>query len=79
MGPARTIVCVSGEPPVGEMPLAPECLTGRSQSELAHDMAGCLQAAMPESGADALRRLRAAFPNASLSARVAALAAMVRP
>lgn len=62
----------------GEMPLAPYELTHRTEAELASDMAEHLRVAQPTSGAEALRTLRGAFPNSPLSARVAALAALMR-
>jgi len=78
MALALTVLPAADEAPLGEMPLAPAGLSGRSQSELAQAMAALLQASQPASGADALKALRSAFPASALGARVAALAALVR-
>jgi hypothetical protein len=64
--------------PFGDMVLAPPEATGRSQAELARSMAEHLLAKGPESNAEALSVLRRAFPHAPLTARVAALAALMR-
>jgi hypothetical protein len=64
--------------PLGDMPLAPPELTGVSQAELARSMAEYLLASGPGSDAEALGRLRRAFPHSPLTVRVAALAALMR-
>ena len=64
--------------PLGDMPLAPIMMTGRTEAELARSMAEHLRAARPGSGAEALRTLRSAFPNSPLTLRVTALAALMR-
>lgn len=64
--------------PLGDMPLAPIMMTGRTEAELARAMAEHLRAARPGSGAEALRALRRAFPNSPLTLRVSALAALLR-
>lgn len=74
-----TVLAVNPEPLVfGEMPLAPYELTNRTEAELASDMAEHLRTSQPASGAEALRILRGAFPQSSLSARVAALTGLMR-
>ena len=64
--------------PLGDMPLAPMMMTGKSEAELARSMAEHLRAARPGSGAEALRALRNAFPNSPLTLRVSALAGLMR-
>ena len=64
--------------PLGDMPLAPPELTGRSQAELAQSMADYLVASTPGTSAQALSYLRRAFPHAPLTIRVAAMAALMR-
>jgi hypothetical protein len=69
--------------PWGDVPLAPRELTGMSQAELARAMAEELLdstpgASAPATAAQALAALRRAFPHAPLTARVAALAALMR-
>jgi hypothetical protein len=58
--------------------LAPAGLTGRSEAELARSLAVQLLGRRPDNARDALRLLRQAFPNASLTIRVAALDALMR-
>jgi len=68
----------------GDVPLAPREPFGKSQAELARAMAEQLLKSVPggsfaeESAAQALSALRRAFPHAPLTARVAALAALMR-
>jgi hypothetical protein len=64
--------------PLGDVTLAPMLMTGRSEADLARDMAEHLRAARPVSGAEALRALRSAFPDSPLTARVSALASLMR-
>jgi hypothetical protein len=64
--------------PFGDVTLAPMMMTGRSETELARAMAEHLQASRPGSGAEALRALRSAFPDSPLTARVTALAGLMR-
>jgi len=70
--------------PWGDVPLAPRELTGVSRADLARDMAAHLLdrtsggGFAPDSAAPALTALRRAFPHVPLSARVAALAALMR-
>jgi hypothetical protein len=63
---------------LGDVSLAPRELTGVSQAELAQSMTEYLVASAPNSDAQALGSLRRAFPRAPLTARVAALAALIR-
>ncbi len=63
---------------LGDMPLAPLAMTGRTEAELARAMAGHLHACRPESGSEALRVLRRIFPASPLTLRVTALAAATR-
>ena len=64
--------------PLGDVSLAPRELTGVSQAELARSMAEYLTASAPDSDAEALSTLRQAFPRVPLTARVAALAGLIR-
>jgi hypothetical protein len=64
--------------PFGDVTLAPAGFSGRSEVELAREMADDLISSSPESDADALRYLRQTFPNSPLTVRVAALAALMR-
>jgi hypothetical protein len=64
--------------PLGDMPLAPSMMSGRSEAELAGAMAAHLRVARPGSGAEVLRALRNAFPTSPLTLRVTALAALMR-
>ncbi len=64
--------------PFGDVTIAPSEVTGRSEAQLARDMAARLMEANPASNADALRHLRTAFPDSPLTVRVAAIAAMMR-
>jgi hypothetical protein len=63
---------------LGDVSLAPRELTGVSQAELARSMAAYLMASPPDADAQALGSLRRAFPRTPLTARVAALAALIR-
>ncbi len=62
----------------GDVTLPPAAITGRSESELAHSMAEALIGATPSTGAEALSLLRRLFPESPLTARVAALDAIMR-
>jgi hypothetical protein len=64
--------------PLGDVTLAPFAMTKRTESELADAMALHLRSARPESGSEALRLLRRAFPNSPLTLRVIALAELMR-
>ena len=64
--------------PLGDVTLAPFAMTKRSEADLARAMAEHLQGTRPATGAEALSMLRRAFPDSPLTARVTALAAMMR-
>jgi hypothetical protein len=74
LNPATSI----GPETFGDVTLAPMLMTGRSEMDLARAMAEHLQAARPGSGAEALRTLRSAFPDSPLTARVTALAGLMK-
>jgi hypothetical protein len=76
--PTSPTIRVHEPVPLGDVSLAPRELTGVSQAELARSMADYLVASPPDTDAQALGSLRRAFPRAPLSARVAALAALIR-
>ena len=69
---------ISDPSPYGDVTIAPSAMTGRSEAQLARAMAEVLLETAPASGAEALRRLRDAFPSSPLTIRVAALAAIMR-
>ena len=64
--------------PLGDITLAPFAMTKRSEAELAAAMTQHLRAARPTSDSEALRMLRRAFPDSSLTARVIALTSLGR-
>ena len=72
--PSRTTLRIDDTPPFGDVALPPKAPDG----VLTQLMADALRHAQPDSDAQALMRLRRNVPQASLSARVAALAAMMR-
>jgi hypothetical protein len=74
----RSTIRVTDPVPFGDVALAPPELTGVSQGELARSMAEHLLASAPNTHAEALSALRRAFPRSPLTARVAALAALMR-
>jgi hypothetical protein len=67
------------QPPVpfGDVTVLPAALTGRPEADMAHAMAAALAEFEMPTAADALKRLRQAFPHAPLSARLAALGVMM--
>jgi hypothetical protein len=74
MGAARRITLrVQPPAPFGEVTLVPAALTGRSEAEMGRAMAAALADVEVPTAADALNRLRAAFPLVPLSTRLAAL------
>jgi hypothetical protein len=75
---SRSTIRVTDPIPLGDVVLAPPEATGRSQADLARSMAEQLLSQGSESDAEALSVLRQAFPHAPLTARVAALAALMR-
>jgi hypothetical protein len=73
----QTLRVIDAEP-FGDVTIAPSGFSGRSEVELAREMATELMTSSPESDADALRHLRQTFPDSPLTVRVAALAAIMR-
>lgn len=63
--------------PLGDVTVLPKALTGRPEADMAHAMAAALADIEIPTAADALKRLRQAFPYSSLSARTAALGVMM--
>jgi hypothetical protein len=63
--------------PFGDVTLVPAALTGRPEAEMGRAMAAALADVEVPSASDALAHLRQAFPLAPLSARLAALGAMM--
>jgi hypothetical protein len=63
--------------PLGDFTLVPATLSGRPESDLARTMAAALAEGEAPTAAEALKRLRQAFPRAPLSARLAGLAAIM--
>jgi hypothetical protein len=73
MGGRRITFRVQPPVPFGEVTLVPTALTGRTESDMGRAMAAALDDIEMPTAADALGRLRLAFPTAPLAARVAAL------
>ncbi len=69
---------ISDPNPFGEVTLVPAALTGRSESHLAQAMAQALVESNPSTASQALKHLRAMFPQSPLTIRVAALNALMR-
>jgi len=63
--------------PFGDVALVPAPLSGQPETDLARAMADALSDLEAPTAADVYGRLRQAFPLAPLSARVAALAALM--
>jgi hypothetical protein len=63
--------------PFGDVALAPAGLSGRPETDLARAMAAALADVEAPTASEVYHRLRAAFPAAPLSARVAALASLM--
>ncbi len=78
MGAARRVT-LRVQPPVayGDVALVPAPLTGRPEADLARAMADALADIEAPTAAEVYNRVRQAFPTAPLSARVAALAALM--
>jgi hypothetical protein len=74
----RLTLKVSEPSPFGDVTLVPPQISGYSEADLARAMADALTDAEPESPAEALRLLRQMFPDSPLTARVAALGALMR-
>lgn len=73
----RTIRIFEPEP-LGDVTLTPSIATGVSEGQLARAMVEALYQAPPQTGAEALKVLRALFPASPLTVRVAALTASMR-
>jgi hypothetical protein len=74
MGARRITFRVQPPVPLGDVTLVPSALTGRPETEMGRAMAAALgDIEMLPTAADALGKLRQAFPGAPLSARLAAL------
>jgi hypothetical protein len=78
MGTARRIT-LRVQPPVpyGDVTLVPAPLSGRSENDMARAMAAVMADVEAPTAADVYNQLRQAFPLAPLSARVAALSALM--
>ena len=76
--PARRVT-LRIQPPVafGDVTLVPATIGGRPDAEMARAMAAALADVEAPTAAEVYKRLRAAFPLAPLSARVAALGFMM--
>ena len=74
---SRAALRISDPDPFGEVTLVPAAISGRSESQLARAMAKALVDAHPGSESQALRQLRQMFPESPLTARVAALNALM--
>jgi len=77
MGARRVTLRVQSPVPFGDVALVPASLSGRPEADMARAMAEALADIEAPSAADVYNRLRQAFPLAPLSARVAALAALM--
>jgi hypothetical protein len=73
MGARRVTLRVQPPVPFGDVTLVPAPLSGRPEADMARAMAAALADLDVPTAADVLKRLRAAFPMAPLSARLAAL------
>lgn len=82
MASLRITLRIEPPSPLGDFTLVPAALSGRPEAEMARAMAAAFAEDGAPTAAEALKRLRQAFPLAPLSARLAALAAImerVRP
>jgi hypothetical protein len=77
MGARRVTLRVQSPVPFGDVALVPASLSGRPEADMARAMAAALADVEAPSAADVYNRLRQAFPLAPLSARMAALAALM--
>jgi len=59
--------------PFGEVTLVPTALSGRTETDMGRAMAAALDDVETPTAAEALSRLRLAFPTAPLTARMTAL------
>jgi hypothetical protein len=77
MSTRRVTLRVQPPVPFGDVTMVPALLSGRSEAEMARAMAAAMADIEAPTAADVYSRLRQAFPNASLSARVGALSALM--
>lgn len=77
MGARRVTLRVQPPVPFGDITLVPHALSARPDDDLGRAMAAALADVEVPTAADALSRLRQAFPTAPLSARLAALGVMM--
>jgi hypothetical protein len=77
MGARRVTLRIQPPMPFGDVALAPSALSGRPEADLARAMAAALADVDVPTAAEVYNRLRAAFPTAPLSARVAALSTLM--
>jgi hypothetical protein len=77
MGPRRVTFRVQPPVPFGEVTLVPTLLTGRPEADMGRAMAAALDDFEMPTAADAINRLRQAFPTAPLSARLAAVSTIM--
>lgn len=75
---ARKTIRIAEPDPFGDVTLAPAFMTGQSETQLARAMANALVEQQPHSASQALKHLRALFPESPLTMRVAALNALMR-
>jgi len=74
----RAAIRISDPDPFGDVTLVPAAIAGRSESQLARAMAEALVESNPGTASQALQYLRSMFPGSPLTARVAALNALMR-
>jgi len=73
MAARRVTLRVQPPVPLGDVTMLPSGLTGRPEADMARAMAAALAEIEAPTVAEICGRLRQSFPNAPLSARVAAL------
>jgi len=77
MGGRRVTLQIEPPAPLGDVALVPAFVSGRPEADLARAMANALATVEAPTAAEVYKRLRQAFPTAPLSARVAALGALM--
>jgi hypothetical protein len=77
MAARRITLRVQPPMPFGDVTMVPAPISGRPEADMARAMAAALADLEAPTAADALGRLRQAFPLAPLSARVAALGVLM--
>jgi hypothetical protein len=77
MGARRITLRVQPPVPFGDVTLVPAPLCGRPEADMGRAMAAALADIEAPNAADVFNRLRQAFPMAPLTARVAALGAIM--